>query len=67
MASVTITTIQALIPQSGPRLRLVPCPFALQPNPASIRCVAEQALTIPPFFSIVYITTIRQRQTLDNH
>ena len=49
LASVSIATVQASIPQSGPRLRfgatpLVPCPFAFQPNLDSVRCVAEQAL-----------------------
>ena len=50
LASVSIATVQASIPQSGPRLRfgatpLVPCPFAFQPNLDSVRCVAEQTLT----------------------
>ena len=49
LASVSIATVQASIPQSGPRLRfgatpLVPCPFAFQPNLDSVRCVAEQTL-----------------------
>ena len=47
LASVSIATVQASIPQSGPRLcfgatPLVPCPFAFQPNPDSVRYVAEQ-------------------------
>ena len=42
LASFSIRTAQASIPQSGPRLRfratpLVPCPFAFQPNPDSVR------------------------------
>ena len=41
LASVSIATVQASIPQSGPRLRfgatpLVPCPFAFQPNLDSV-------------------------------
>ena len=49
LASVSIATVQASIPQSGPRLRfgatpLVPCPFAFQPNLDSVCCVAEQTL-----------------------
>ena len=49
LASVSIATVQASIPQWGPRLRfgatpLVPCPFAFQPNLDSVRCVAEQTL-----------------------
>ena len=57
LASVSIATVQASIPQSGPRLRfgatpLVPCPFAFQPNLDSVCCVAEQTLThlisVPP-------------------
>ena len=49
LASVSIATVQALIPQSGHRLRfwttpLVPCPFAFQPNLDSVRCVVEQTL-----------------------
>ena len=49
LASVSIATVQASIPQSGPRLRfgatpLVPCPFAFQPNLDSVCCVAEQPL-----------------------
>ena len=51
LASVSIATVQASIPQSGPRLRfgatpLVPCPFAFQPNLDSVCCVAEQPLNI---------------------
>ena len=47
LASVSIATVQASIPQSGPRLRfgatpLVPCPFAFQPNLDSVRCVGDQ-------------------------
>ena len=50
LASVSIATVQASIPQSGPRLRfgttpLVPCPFAFQPNLDSVCCVAEQTIT----------------------
>ena len=49
LASVSIATVQASIPQSRPCLRfgatpLVPCPFAFQPNLDSVRCVAEQTL-----------------------
>ena len=49
LASVSIATVQASIPQLGPRLRfgatpLVPCPIAFQPNLDSVRCVAEKTL-----------------------
>ena len=49
LSLASIATVQASIPQSGPRLcfgatPLVPCPFAFQPNPDSVRCVAEQTL-----------------------
>ena len=49
LVSVSIATVKASIPQSGPRLRfgaapLVPCPLAFQPNPDSVRYVAEQTL-----------------------
>ena len=42
-----IATVQAPVAQSGPRSRfgatpLVLCPFAFQPNHASVHCVAEQ-------------------------
>ena len=52
LASVSIATVQASTPQLGPCLRfratpLVPCPFAFQPNPNSIHCVAEQTLKPP--------------------
>ena len=44
-----IATVQASIPQSGPRRRygatpLVPCLVAFQPNPDSVHCVGEQTL-----------------------
>ena len=58
----SIATIQASIPQSGSRLRfgatpLVPCPFAFQPNPDSVRSVAEQTLKRISHFRYIKIPT----------
>ena len=61
LASVSIATVQASTPQSGPRLRfgatpLVPCPFAFQPNPIVLDYVAEQTLTHSPPLHATHLT-----------